>query len=377
MPMTEIRKEIGFKFKEVTAPSEDRKEFLVKGLFTDDSVDAHGDIITREATERALPAYKEWGNVRYMHQPIPVGKVTKAGEADGLAWNEIEVAVKKDFAKQEIEDGLLAGFSVGILVNFDALEYNEDTEGWIINDYLLGEISFVDHPANYAAKIESVDKALVKEAAAVSGERNLSKLVKLIQDGEIMKKKMAMEKEAEAPVEEVAEAEVEKEVENEIVEEESETVETESAPEVEVVVEAAVDETEEEVDEDVMAQLKDVVAQLKDVASMFAEVAKSFLPAEEEEKAEEVEVTEPVTESEPEASIEEEVLEDGSLTKQVVLDYDELAKALIRNSKEAEKDVAAHKGMISVEGEDIKSEPEVKKPVDLKAAVSKYLQTNK
>ena len=56
---------------------------MVTGYFTSDSKDMHGDIITRGATERAFAAYRQWGNVRRMHAPDPVGKVRGIGVEDG------------------------------------------------------------------------------------------------------------------------------------------------------------------------------------------------------------------------------------------------------------------------------------------------------
>ena len=43
----------------------DEKGFLkVRGYFTSDAQDEVGDIITKSATERAVPIYRQWGNIR-------------------------------------------------------------------------------------------------------------------------------------------------------------------------------------------------------------------------------------------------------------------------------------------------------------------------
>lgn len=126
---------------------------LVTGLFTSDRKDEVGDIITRAATERAIPKYKQWANVRYMHQPRPVGKITRIGASDGLRWNECEIHVIDPQAAFEVEMGLLQALSVGILINVDDLTMDSDG-GWVINDYQLAEISLVDHPANYDAMLQ-------------------------------------------------------------------------------------------------------------------------------------------------------------------------------------------------------------------------------
>lgn len=130
---------------------------VVRGFFTSDKQDMLGDIITRGATERAIPAYKQWGNIRYMHLPEPVGKVKRIGESDGLRWNEVEFVVLKDEVSKDVESGLLPALSVGILVDFESLKFL-DNGGWEINEYVLAEISLVDHPANYDAVLSrSID----------------------------------------------------------------------------------------------------------------------------------------------------------------------------------------------------------------------------
>ena len=125
---------------------------VVRGLFTSDSRDQVGDLITRSATERALPAYKQWGNIRRMHAPDPVARVIRIGAEDGLEWNEVEILVIDPKAIFEVENGLLQALSVGILVDYEDIDFLEDG-GWIINNYTLAEISLVDHPANYDARL--------------------------------------------------------------------------------------------------------------------------------------------------------------------------------------------------------------------------------
>ena len=126
----------------------------VKGFFTSDNVDEIGDIITREATENAIPKYREWGNIRYMHLPKPVAKVLNIGKDDGLKWNEVEIQVIDPEAIFQVKNGLLKALSVGIIIkSFDDIEIDQETFAWTINAYDLAEISLVDHPANYDARL--------------------------------------------------------------------------------------------------------------------------------------------------------------------------------------------------------------------------------
>lgn len=131
----------------------DDGSLIVPGYFTSDNYDELGDLITRAATDRAIPAYRQWGNIRYMHQPRPVGKVLRIGEVDGLAWNQLELKVVDPQTVFEVENGLLPALSVGIFFGMDDFEINSQG-GWTINNYQLAEISLVDHPANYDAKLD-------------------------------------------------------------------------------------------------------------------------------------------------------------------------------------------------------------------------------
>lgn len=128
---------------------------MVRGFFTSDRTDEVGDIITRGATERAVPKYRQWSNIRYMHQPRPVGKVRRIGVEDGLEWNEVEIEVIDPQAVFEVENGLLAALSVGIFFGSDDFEFLEGG-GLLINNYTLAEISLVDHPGNYDAFLRAV-----------------------------------------------------------------------------------------------------------------------------------------------------------------------------------------------------------------------------
>lgn len=125
----------------------------VSGKFTSDQKDEIGDIITRAATERAIPKYRQWGNIRLMHQPIAVGKVLAIGEEDGLEWNEVQIKVVDPGTIRSVRHDLLPALSIGAMIRFEDIDFLEDG-GWLINDYELVEISLVDHPANYDAKLD-------------------------------------------------------------------------------------------------------------------------------------------------------------------------------------------------------------------------------
>ena len=226
---------------------------VVRGYFTSDEVDALGDIITKDATINALPAYREWGNIRYMHQPNPVARMLRLGEDDDLAWNEIEIEVVDDMAIKKVKKRLLKALSVGIYFMWDTLEFT-DEGGWIINDYALVEISLVDHPANYDAKLflDEDEKGIVitstmREQFVTKGfDSVVEGLRSLPVETEIMEEDILVEELVDTPEEETTDSPTEEEEipewfydpetdEEDVVDEElvvEDTVEGEEIPEV-------------------------------------------------------------------------------------------------------------------------------------------------
>jgi len=163
--MAEVRRE---RMKYLYAPmvekavdgAEDKP--IVRYIFTSDEMDEAGDVITREATEKAVEEWRQWRNIRLQHDPSkPIGKAIRIGSGDGLEWNQMDVRIDDPNVIPLVsgDDPVLAGASVGIIVN--DFEPNENEEAiarspwgdpWIITDYTFVEISLVDHPMNYDAK---------------------------------------------------------------------------------------------------------------------------------------------------------------------------------------------------------------------------------
>ena len=115
---------------------------IVPGFFTSDKLDEVGDVITKKATIAAVPKYRQWGNIRYMHMPKPVAKVLRIGKEDGLKWNEVEIHVLDPEAIFQVKNGLLKALSVGIIIrSWDDIDIDDSTGGWISNNYDHGEMS--------------------------------------------------------------------------------------------------------------------------------------------------------------------------------------------------------------------------------------------
>lgn len=244
---------------------------LIRGYFTSDNKDEAGDIITRSATERAIPKYRQWGNIRLMHLPRPVAKVVKIGSEDGLEWNEVEIKVIDPEAVFMVENGLLTALSVGIMIKYDDIDFLEDG-GWVINDYQFAEISLVDHPANYDAHLKQLPvdqglRTLVRQYGMESIARSMQSMLDM---------EMAMTKniESDAIVSEQAEDQIEEQVEETAADPEpqEEQVELSAEAEVEVAAEADLDAeaaVEEEAAEDEQAEEPSEEEAAPDFATMF------------------------------------------------------------------------------------------------------------
>lgn len=195
------------------AGESDTDEMMVRGFFTSDKMDEVGDIITKEATVGAVEKWRQWGNIRTMHNN-PSGRIEKIGEADGLAWNEVITVPVEQNTKELIKGGVLKAYSVGIIpreyeLNQSALEaMGDDADPWffplIIHSYDMVEISYVDHPANYAATIQEIGSEKFSKGMS---HRNV-----IFKNSEIMGDIENMDKEIEGAVSDVEEEVAEEEV---------------------------------------------------------------------------------------------------------------------------------------------------------------------
>ena len=363
---------------------------IANGFFTSDNKDAMGDIITRGATERAIDEYRQWGNIRYMHQPKPVGKVIGIGKADGLKWNEVEFKIVDKDAQFEVEQGLLSALSIGAVIKWEDIELLEDG-GFQINDYALAEISLVDHPANYDAVLKGADaseglRTLIKEYGFGSVAEGMAALLDKEMEGnmpkdvntelektedeiveesaeetEVIEEQKDIEEETEEPAaEEANDVEMEKELEEET-DEVEETTEEESTDET--------PEEESEIGDDevvvVQAGMLDLMQELTLGLTRFSEAFESYterldkvlenledsaeVPGEEQPEVEEVETEVEVEVEEEEAQVEEE--------KSVPVDRE---GAIPETNLE--------------EITDEPEEQEIEKPMNLREAIGKYLE---
>lgn len=344
-------------YKHITIPLEksfdtqDDGTIIVNGFFTSDAVDEVGDIITREATENAIPKYRQWGNIRYMHQPKPVAKMLRIGTEDKLKWNEVEIHVIDPDAIFQVKNGLLKALSVGIWIrSWDDITIDEETGAWIITAYDLVEISLVDHPANYdACLFLDDDKSItagpeLRQLVAQHGFAMVSKALGAITTSLEMEEEIDMDElEKDLQLEEVeivAEETIEEEIElsAEEAEEEESVEEVELSAEEEVVpeeteeIELSVDEEEsvEEAEEELV--LEDMDVRLEEDTEEIDSVLVDSQEADEEDEHD----------KETDISVEEaieEVTEDEEIDSSEVKDLLPLARALLEALSETETEV--------------------------------------
>lgn len=151
----------------------DEAKRMVYGYCTTESVDSHGEIVSKEAIRKAWQAYMEYGNVREMHQPSAVG-VTKEYSHDEVGtW--IGVKVVDDTAWEKVKEGVYKAFSIGGRVTLKVDN--------IIKGLILSEISLVDRPACPDAKITviKIDDGLVNTLSleAINDYKIMKKFIEI------------------------------------------------------------------------------------------------------------------------------------------------------------------------------------------------------
>lgn len=142
---------------------------IVVGFATLDNIDKSGDIVTADASMKAFSRFR--GNIRYMHERMPVGKLIDYqtavfyDEETQSQHNGVQVTVKISEAEDAVwtkcQDGTLSGFSIGGNVVKTSYVYDEKLAKnvQVIEDYELTELSLVDNPANQFANITAIRKS--------------------------------------------------------------------------------------------------------------------------------------------------------------------------------------------------------------------------
>ncbi|AXG66147.1 capsid maturation protease [Streptomyces phage Annadreamy] len=147
----------------------DKENRLVSGWASLDNADSQGDVVLKEANQRAFSRFR--GNIREMHQPVAVGRMVDFKEDSYFDqetqkfYNGIFVTVYVSKGAQDtwekVLDGTLQGFSIGGAIIDAETQWVKDVGKAIrfVKDYELVELSLVDSPANQLANVFSITKA--------------------------------------------------------------------------------------------------------------------------------------------------------------------------------------------------------------------------
>lgn len=148
----------------------DKENRLVTGWASLDNPDLQGDIVLKEASEKAFARFR--GNIREMHQPIAVGRMVSYrpdsyyDTETKKFYNGIVVTAYVSKGAQstweKVLDGTLQAFSIAGPINDSEMEFSKDAGRplRIIKDYDLVELSLVDSGGNQLANIISIQKSV-------------------------------------------------------------------------------------------------------------------------------------------------------------------------------------------------------------------------
>lgn len=298
---------------------------IVVGFATLDNVDKSGDIVTSDASMKAFSRFR--GNIRYMHERMPVGKLIDYqpavfyDEETQSQHNGVQVTVKISEAEDAVwtkcQDGTLSGFSIGGNVVKTSYVYDEKLAKnvQVIEDYELTELSLVDNPANQFANITAIRKSADGEVHA-GDELQMSGSIEKVFEINTKGGSPTLPKENEIAKSEDAEVEVTdvtsvNETEVEIPAEESEEVEEVTAEETDVEEEVVpeVDEAEAEASIDISGAISEALDKFR---ALLEESAASTAKAVDEKLADINEKIESVT-----SDVEKVSAANGELTEKV------------------------------------------------------------
>jgi hypothetical protein len=158
----------GSKFVAFTGKAkQDDGTYLVSGRISDTTLDLDQERCDAEWLGKAATAwFKDYGNVREMHQPVAVGKA-KSLTGSGVNGFDITAKVVDPGAIVKLENDIYTGFSIGIKgTRYDRSEKALSiAPGGIINGGKIIEVSLVDVPANPNAKFVVAKAAEIGDVA--------------------------------------------------------------------------------------------------------------------------------------------------------------------------------------------------------------------
>lgn len=134
----------------------DASRRTVRGLMTQECVDAHGEEVDFESVKSCLSAWR--GNVREMHQPVAVGRAVDIVVHDATKAVEVESYVSRgaEDTWQKCLDGTLGFYSLGGIADRVYGDRSDGTRGPRLIMKRIGELSLVDSGACPTSSISVV-----------------------------------------------------------------------------------------------------------------------------------------------------------------------------------------------------------------------------
>lgn len=143
-PLTKVEK------SESVAADELPEYVIVEGVCTGPDVDLDGQRMDPDWLKEALPEwFRDWGNIREMHQPVAVGVANNLVPLDNGDYNLRSKIIDRD-AVRKVAEGVYKGYSIGI----KQPKYQVDPvapKGRVVGGKVI-EVSLVDRPAYDSAK---------------------------------------------------------------------------------------------------------------------------------------------------------------------------------------------------------------------------------
>jgi len=165
----------GYKYVSFTTKAKQEDgSYLVSGRISDTSLDLDGERCDGVWLEKAARDwFKDYGNIREMHQPVAIGKA-KSLTGSAVEGFDITAKIVDPTATKKLEEGIYGGFSIGIKgTRYDRSEKAlSSAPGGIIIGGKIIECSLVDVPCNPGAKIDQFTVAKAAEIGDVATNGN-------------------------------------------------------------------------------------------------------------------------------------------------------------------------------------------------------------
>ena len=166
----------------IKSVTEDGDQLKIVGYASTADTDRAGDVIVPDAwTKGGLDNYKQNPILLFNHNyGTPIGRATGL-EVDSTGL-KIEASISKSAGATYglVKDGVLSTFSVGFLIKH--ADYNEATDGFIIRDAELLEVSVVSVPCN--------QKATFSVAKSFENAKDLAEFKKEVTDQDTQEKEV-------------------------------------------------------------------------------------------------------------------------------------------------------------------------------------------